>query len=1277
MRISLPLRYSISISLGILALLLTAQESVFNWLEEKQQIETQTLLHATALSSIVVPQLEDAMLRENISGAKNAVSRVSVLPELSLAVVCDNADRVVVSTDFKWLNRNISQTPAAMAEPLLARARKSMRVQSEIPPGGDSVLVAFPFHLGTLPGEMRPSRVAVFYIQMDLRAQKQQALTNIGYQAAAAGFCALLGCILVWLYLRHTFTRHLDKLVRNLAAYSADSQQLPIPAEGNDELSQIGKAMNQTLAALAAQHAALQQSEQSTRRLNRNLQILQTAVASLASAKERDEVLGIVRTAARNLTGADGMAFILREGGECHYTDEDGITPGWKGRRIPMSECFSGRVMQNGKFEIIGDVAADPRILSRDFLAKGIQSMTAGPIGANDPIGAIALFWTRTRTPSSDELLLLRSLTDATAVALQNIQAYEILERRVQERTAEALALYNNAPCGYHSVDARGGIIQINDTELQWLGYEREEIEGRIAYRQLVAPEMRDALLEKFEAFQTQDEAVSFELGLIAKDGSIIWTICNSKPFRDKDGNFIRSQTALLNITEHKKLAGALQESEEKYRVIFESSRDAIIVTDAAGRCLDCNPAAVKMFACADKSELLARGPAGFTPPVQPDGRDSRLAFAEVMAQVMTKSNLFVEWQHQRADGTQFPAEVSLTAVHLHGRAVVHGLVRDISQRKRDTAILRQLSQAVEFSPSMIMITDPAGRVEYVNPSWEKCTGYRLEEVRGNKPKALRSGVHSSEFYQAMWGEITAGQVWRGEFCNRRRNGELYWESAAIAPLREDNGSISHFVAVKEDITKARQAAEELRQAKDAADAANRAKSVFLANMSHEIRTPMNAILGFSQLMQRNPDLTPSLRQQLATIMRSGAHLLEIINDILEMARIESGKLTLNTVPFDLGLMVKNLEQMFAERARAKGLGFHVHCEDHLPRGIITDETKVRQVFINLLGNALKFTSSGEIILRVSTRAQTDGKLRVSAEVEDTGPGIADEDKTHLFEPFFQTRTGRETPGGTGLGLAISREFLHLMGGDLEVQSQVGKGSIFRLHFQAQITDESSIDSKMGESRVVCLHPESPRCKVLVADDEPVNRRLLEQMLAPLGFEVWSVANGKEAVAACGSFHPDLVLMDLKMPVMDGYEATEQIRARHGGKVKIIALTASAFKEDRQRSLESGANGFFIKPFRQEELLELIKELTSVKYLYEDGESAPATPAIPSFDATKLPADLVAKLASAMARVDYDEMLALTDRIAETDAAAGRAIRDLIESFDYGTLQQLLRARPE
>ncbi|MGL5835123.1 MAG: ATP-binding protein, partial [Waterburya sp.] len=414
--------------------------------------------------------------------------------------------------------------------------------------------------------------------------------------------------------------------------------------------------------------------------------------------------------------------------------------------------------------------------------------------------------------------------------------------------------------------------------------------------------------------------------------------------------------------------------------------------------------------------------------------------------------------------------------------------------------------------------------------------------------------------------------------------------------------------------TRVEQRTAELKQAKNTAELANRSKSEFLANMSHELRTPLNAILGFSQLMNRETSLTQQQKENLSIINRSGEHLLSLINDVLDLAKIESGKMNLYSTDFDLYALLNLIEEMLALRAESKGLKLQIERSEDLPQYINTDDKKLRQVLINLLGNAIKFTSEGNVTLRVSSvvshsslaetniepKTKDKGQRTILFEIEDTGAGIAPSEIDTLFEAFTQTETGRQSQEGTGLGLPISKKFIELMGGEISVSSEVDKGTIFRFNIQAQLSQANLIQSQKPTRRVIGLEPNQQQYRILVVDDRSENRQLLLKLLEPIGFAVKEAANGQEAVDIWQSWQPHLIWMDMRMPVMNGYEATQQIKSHLNGQATaIIALTASTFEEETAVVLSAGCDDFVRKPFREEIIFDKMAQYLGVRYVYE------------------------------------------------------------------------------
>ncbi len=486
---------------------------------------------------------------------------------------------------------------------------------------------------------------------------------------------------------------------------------------------------------------------------------------------------------------------------------------------------------------------------------------------------------------------------------------------------------------------------------------------------------------------------------------------------------------------------------------------------------------------------------------------------------------------------------------------------------------------------------------------------------------------------------------------------------------------------------------EELRKSKEKADAANQSKSVFLANMSHELRTPLNAILGFAQLMSRDPDLLPRQRENLETIGRSGEHLLSLINDVLEMSKIEAGRTTLNLTGFNLYRLLSILESMFRLRALEKNLQLNFEIHPDTPHLIRADEGKVRQVLINLLSNAVKFTQQGGVTLRLRHRvdSQSIPPIVLDFEVEDTGPGIASDEIQQLFNPFSQTTLGQKSNEGTGLGLAISYQFVSLMGGNLKVKSDAGRGSLFSFSIPVALANPDDIEQSIEPSvarRVTGLAPGQPNFRILVVEDKEPNRRLMIKLLSTVGFEVEQAANGQEAIEIWKAWKPHLIWMDMRMPVMDGHEATRRIKATEQGReTVIIALTASAFEEERNLVLSEGCDDFVRKPFREEEVFDCMNKFLGVQYIYEEQSRKSSIP-VTETQTRETEQALRNKLQSlnpalrdeinrAASQADSDKILEMIPRLCGDDTHLAKTISEYVHNFRFDVLMSITRSEDE
>lgn len=478
-----------------------------------------------------------------------------------------------------------------------------------------------------------------------------------------------------------------------------------------------------------------------------------------------------------------------------------------------------------------------------------------------------------------------------------------------------------------------------------------------------------------------------------------------------------------------------------------------------------------------------------------------------------------------------------------------------------------------------------------------------------------------------------------------------------------------------------RRAQAHAREEQAKAEAANLAKSAFLARMSHELRTPLNSILGFTEIIQRDPAIPAAQQRILKIVNRSGEHLLALINDVLDMAKIDAGRMDVEESAFNLRELIREVIEIMAVRAEGKGLLLKQGIASDCPHFVRSDAAKLRQVLLNLIGNAIKFTERGHVMIRLSALpGEGRQRMRLVIEVEDSGIGIAEVDQADIFEPFVQAE-GSQQQKGTGLGLAITRRFLDLLGGTISVRSESGKGSLFRIELTVDIVDAADQAAAAPQRHVAGLAPDQPEYRLLIVEDQIENSILLRHLLEPLGFQVRVAENGLEGVAAFSEWQPHLILMDVRMPVMDGLEATRRIRALDGGnEVRILAITASVFAEERDRILAAGMDDLIRKPYRPEEIYDSLVRFLGVRFIEADtmagSDSTAAAASLAQGALADLPAPLGAELEAALVTLDGARIDDAIARIGTHDAGLGKKLSDLAGELNYSAILQGLKDLP-
>ncbi len=677
-------------------------------------------------------------------------------------------------------------------------------------------------------------------------------------------------------------------------------------------------------------------------------------------------------------------------------------------------------------------------------------------------------------------------------------------------------------------------------------------------------------------------------------------------------------------IAERRRAEAVLRESENRHRTLFESlSEGVVLMTDVV---LDCNEQACRLFGY-EREEMVGSAPHEVSPPVQPDGRNSREAAQEYLLGAIAGEPQSFQWVHRRKDGRLIDTEIELKAIDVAGQRLLQALIRDVTEKKRTEQTLRESEEKYRtlFENSSVGVFLLADVLIDCNDQLCRMFGSRREDHIGKPASAFwpvtqPDGRPSDEKAAELIERARRGHPQRFDWTLLRLDGtafesEVTLKAIAVGGRQVLFGTIRDISEQKLAEQRLRESAlaleatnDALRKATEAAEAATRAKSEFLANMSHEIRTPLTAILGFAEmLLDRASD--HDTHDAAQTIRRNGEYLLRLINDILDLTKVEAGKLEVESVSCSPREIVAEVASLMRVQASAKGLPLDVEYEGPVPAAILSDPIRIRQILINLLGNAIKFTEMGRVRLVVRLQDQEGRPPRMRFDVIDTGVGLSEDQLARLFQPFAQgdTSTSRRF-GGSGLGLAISRRLAWSLGGDIKVTSVPGRGSSFSLTVatgplngvplvggEECLAYPAASDTRRADAARVRV-----RGQILLVEDGQDNQRLLRFMLEKAGAEVTIAENGLLALQQVLVRWPgapgtrterlesfDMILMDMQMPVMDGYEATQRLRQR-GYAGPIVALTAHAMKQDRKKCLDAGCDEYLVKPIDRVQLLETI-----------------------------------------------------------------------------------------
>lgn len=720
-------------------------------------------------------------------------------------------------------------------------------------------------------------------------------------------------------------------------------------------------------------------------------------------------------------------------------------------------------------------------------------------------------------------------------------------------------------------------------------------------------------------AMQQQGAATPAIYGIKDRLGRVTWVEMHAWPILDDAGELQACAVLLRDINARKRLEDQYRQESATQAETEEIAKlghwRLYIPTDKLSYSEQC----VKILG---HPVGFAFSRHDFVSRVHPDDRPAmRTAWREARE----GGSIDIECRLNSALGERWIRLIGRVSRTRNGKAYsASGVIQDINDRRRAAEQLHKISVAIEQSPNAVQITDIDARLEYINPAFETLTGYRREEALGRNPSFLASGLTSPATYASLWASLRRGETWQGELINRKKSGEIFTEYAFISPVRQPDGRVTHYLALKEDVTERKllareldshrhhledlvaQRTHELIEAKAAAEAASAAKSSFLANMSHEIRTPLNAILGLNRMALKVSD-DRLQRGQLERQAGAAEHLLQVLNDILDFSKIEAGKLHLETTALTLRDVFDNLHTMLQPRADERRLRLNLVLDPALAdKPLLGDPLRLGQALLNLGNNAVKFTEQGEVTISATVDGEDEGEtLPLRFAVRDTGIGMTAEVMTRLFEVFSQADlTTTRRFGGSGLGLAITRRLLEMMGGQIRVESTPGLGSLFEISLTLHHARESHRAEAAAVDAEKALKLQFPQLRILLAEDNLINQEVTVDLLQQIAVQVDVANDGAEAVALAEKMHYDIVLMDMQMPVMDGLEATRRIRAMAGwATVPIIALTANAFDEDRERCRQAGMNDHLGKPIDATAVLR-----TLLHWLTLPAEALPVTP---------------------------------------------------------------------
>jgi len=771
--------------------------------------------------------------------------------------------------------------------------------------------------------------------------------------------------------------------------------------------------------------------------------------------------------------------------------------------------------------------------------------------------------------------------TDARVITAFDVTNRKSAEENLTRSEQRFRDLAEMLPQIIFEIDLEGNLLYCNQKAFETFQYPPDTNLSTINIFTFISPSQIEVAKESLMKIMNGEGNESREYQLLKKDGTTFIAIVLASPII-QGKNPVGFRGVIIDVSELKNVHQELLYSQKKYSSLFENAYSIMMIIDPeTKKFVDANKAASDFYGYSvDELKQLQLSD---IVPISEEELNTSLSKA-----MNFKQNQFIR-QHRLADGSYRFVEVFTSPIFINGKYFLFSVIHDIQNRILAEENLKKLNKAIEHSPVSVVITDCDGNIEYVNPKFCELTGYDWDEVISNNPRILKSGEQDDFYYKNLWTIISSGKNWYGEFKNKKKDGSFYWESASISPLFDEQGYITHYVAIKEDITERKLKETELLHAKEVAEESNRLKSNFLANMSHELRTPLVGILGYADILSNELD-GKDHKEMAGTILQSGQQLIETLNSILDLSRIEANKNELERKTYDLREILNESYFLFKPVAKSRNLSLRINVPSQ-NLYLDADRHILSKIFNNLINNALKFTLKGEVT--ISADVIVEGKkLLIKTDVTDTGIGIPEKFQKVIFEPFRQASEGlSRNYTGTGLGLTLTKKFVELINGSISVESKEGSGSTFSV----TLPFSKSGEHFSGESDIIQSSEElklDTKPSLLLVEDDMVNAQIVIAYLQPF-FEIDHVEDGQSGIDLCKAKSYDAVLMDIALKGINGTVTMHEIKkiSEHYIQIPFVAITAYAMLGDKESFLNAGFSYYISKPFTRSQLFEVLTNI--------------------------------------------------------------------------------------